>query len=412
MNSCLESIKHIEEESLKSIKTLQNGVNSLFAKVNQIKDSVIHFYKLNPIRSIATVGRIALKPWLLSKEGISEIQPVIDKCTSQLQKSISAIFLLYVVLEQSTIRSSSVEPSAKPIDEYKPITSHRKDNEEEGFSEEEFIVDDYEETPKKVHNARVVSAYSFNRMKVRSDDFIITSKELHHRNHQIFINISRLQDLIRNEGKRVENDPFIQYVGKLDESHFVDSKQFDKVLKASENMLSLKRTNYSHTDSSPSKITKVMSSIKTEQDLIKGEVERSQSISVKMEDLDEPVKPKSTRFTKLTKAKQLKASEKRKRVSLDQEFLDEPELKDCEMKKLEEEEKDMEKGIEEIVDKPIEWHLHIISDTRYYNYQSLFPSPDQPKSAEDCSVVSVPSISTSLSNPNNVFVYFSVCHNF
>ena len=50
-----------------------------------------------------------------------------------------------------------------------------------------------------------------------------------------------------------------------------------------------------------------------------------------------------------------------------------------------------------------EWVLHFTADIKYYNYQSLFPSPEKAKMPEECSVVAEP-VSDNSFNSTSVFV--------
>ena len=175
-----------------------------------------------------------------------------------------------VIPQQPVVKSPEIVPQSTKttvkekveVKKSKPILSHSSSSssshhhhshhseDDDDDDDDEVFYDDLEmemrdRKGQRVNYSRIVTSSTFNKMRVHRDDLIITSKKLHHRNHQIFINVTRLQELIHNEGKRVENDPFIKYMSNLDESHFINDKQFDKVLLASDIMRGIKRASSS-----------------------------------------------------------------------------------------------------------------------------------------------------------------------
>ena len=112
--------------------------------------------------------------------------------------------------KRGKVRMQAVE---KPINESRSTLkrkssrqSHSKDSDEEEYRNDDE--EEYEIETKT--SSRSISSHMLSKMKVNKDDFVITSKRLNHRNHQIYINVTRLQELIRSEGKKIEKDPFIK----------------------------------------------------------------------------------------------------------------------------------------------------------------------------------------------------------
>ena len=69
-------------------------------------------------------------------------------------------------------------------------------------------------------------------MTVNKDDMLLVTKNTRG-NHHVFINVTRLQQLIWSEGHKVEKDPFIVLLGRLPASQFVTGAMFDKAVSAS-----------------------------------------------------------------------------------------------------------------------------------------------------------------------------------
>lgn len=96
----------------------------------------------------------------------------------------------------------------------------------EGFDEE------FDEESEGKRNARVVSAGMLKKMAVNKDDMLLVTKN-NRGNHHVFINVTRLQQLIRAEGRMIERDPFIAYLGRLPPQQFVSGALLDKAITAS-----------------------------------------------------------------------------------------------------------------------------------------------------------------------------------
>lgn len=96
----------------------------------------------------------------------------------------------------------------------------------EGFDEE------FDEESEGKRNARVVSAGMLKKMTVNKDDMLLVTKN-NRGNHHVFINVTRLQQLIRAEGRMIERDPFIAYLGRLPPQQFVSGALLDKAITAS-----------------------------------------------------------------------------------------------------------------------------------------------------------------------------------
>ena len=100
---------------------------------------------------------------------------------------------------------------------------------EEDPSEGFDINDDSDDSK---HNARVVSASMLKKMTVNKDDMLLVTKNTRG-NHHVFINVTRLQQLIQSEGRMIERDPFIAYLGRLPPEQFVSGALLDKAITAS-----------------------------------------------------------------------------------------------------------------------------------------------------------------------------------
>ena len=96
----------------------------------------------------------------------------------------------------------------------------------EGFDEE------FDEESEGKRNARVVSAGMLKKMTVNKDDMLLVTKN-NRGHHHVFINVTRLQQLIRAEGRMIERDPFIAYLGRLPPQQFVSGALLDKAITAS-----------------------------------------------------------------------------------------------------------------------------------------------------------------------------------
>lgn len=118
------------------------------------------------------------------------------------------------------------EPAAKRVRVEEDAEALVESEASEGF-DEEF----YEESEGK-RNARVVSAGMLKKMTVNKDDMLLVTKN-NRGNHHVFINVTRLQQLIRAEGRMIERDPFIAYLGRLPPQQFVSGALLDKAITAS-----------------------------------------------------------------------------------------------------------------------------------------------------------------------------------
>lgn len=305
IKTCCESMNRIITQTKQEITSLHEKVPNLKSMVEHLKERVKHCVEFKGDGAKVSIQNLILSPWVRKREGIDVVGPVILQCHAKLQDCIHNRMVSNLV---ENIQKPLPEPVVKSEPPSPPLRRHRYakssvENPILSVSDEEEYIHDETAVPEKKTHSRVISSHSFNKMKVGRDDFIITSKRLQHHHHQIFINITRLQELIRSEGKRVENDPFILYVSKLKDDFFVSKKQFDKVLRASDAMRNLKRTRaHKDTETNPNKVVKTQPPPVVEQ-----------------------VKPPTLQVLHPT---------------------------------------------------PTGWEFHPSSDTKYYNFQSLFPSPE------------------------------------
>lgn len=118
------------------------------------------------------------------------------------------------------------EPAAKRVRVEEDAEASVESEASEGFDEE------FDEESEGKRNARVVSAGMLKKMTVNKDDMLLVTKN-NRGNHHVFINVTRLQQLIRAEGRMIERDPFIAYLGRLPPQQFVSGALLDKAITAS-----------------------------------------------------------------------------------------------------------------------------------------------------------------------------------
>ena len=84
------------------------------------------------------------------------------------------------------------------------------------------------------HNSRMVTPRMLKRMQIHPDDMIIRTKGT---KHPIYINITRLNQLIEEEGGHTERDPFMAYVGRLPTHLFVLGEDMKRAIASSDRIL-------------------------------------------------------------------------------------------------------------------------------------------------------------------------------
>lgn len=113
----------------------------------------------------------------------------------------------------------------------KPSKRQRLTDDEDVEADESYE-DDEELVVEGKRSARTINASMRKKMTVNKDDMLLVTKNTRG-NHHVFINVTRLQQLIRSEGHKVEKDPFIVLLGRLPASQFVTGAMFDKAVSAS-----------------------------------------------------------------------------------------------------------------------------------------------------------------------------------
>ena len=113
----------------------------------------------------------------------------------------------------------------------KPSKRQRLTDDEDVEADESYE-DDEELVVEGKRSARMINASMRKKMTVNKDDMLLVTKNTRG-NHHVFINVTRLQQLIRSEGHKVEKDPFIVLLGRLPASQFVTGAMFDKAVSAS-----------------------------------------------------------------------------------------------------------------------------------------------------------------------------------
>lgn len=122
-----------------------------------------------------------------------------------------------------------VKESVKEV--VKPSKRQRLTDDEDVEADESYE-DDEELVVEGKRSARTINASMRKKMTVNKDDMLLVTKNTRG-NHHVFINVTRLQQLIRSEGHKVEKDPFIVLLGRLPASQFVTGAMFDKAVSAS-----------------------------------------------------------------------------------------------------------------------------------------------------------------------------------
>ena len=122
-----------------------------------------------------------------------------------------------------------VKESVKDV--VKPSKRQRLTDDEDVEADESYE-DDEELVVEGKRSARMINASMRKKMTVNKDDMLLVTKNTRG-NHHVFINVTRLQQLIRSEGHKVEKDPFIVLLGRLPASQFVTGAMFDKAVSAS-----------------------------------------------------------------------------------------------------------------------------------------------------------------------------------
>lgn len=122
-----------------------------------------------------------------------------------------------------------VKESVKDV--VKPSKRQRLTDDEDVEADESYE-DDEELVVEGKRSARTINASMRKKMTVNKDDMLLVTKNTRG-NHHVFINVTRLQQLIRSEGHKVEKDPFIVLLGRLPASQFVTGAMFDKAVSAS-----------------------------------------------------------------------------------------------------------------------------------------------------------------------------------
>ena len=182
------------------------------------------------------------RPTILSQ---SQPVPELEESVPE-QTSVSTPERVPVVEpEQVPSLPSSPAPSPQtPPSPPAPVSSKKKDldseveTEDESMDEEEWKETEernVEETPGRSH--RTVTSRMIQRMKVGPDDMLIRTRG---NSHPVFINVTRLQQLIREEGGMLENDPFIAYLGSIPTSLFVTGNDYERALAASQRIVGTK----------------------------------------------------------------------------------------------------------------------------------------------------------------------------
>lgn len=355
MQSCYDAMNVLVQRTQKDIAKLQDSIPQFFKEVRNVAKIIKNFCSRNHNNSVLSVQKRVLPPWIRSAEGVGEVAPIMSQMHDNILEYTKA-------LSQSRPVAKS-EASVDSENDF-PVSRRRNRSKDALLFIPEDETDSDDELPhdkrvdgkdKRPSSSRMVTSHAFQKMKVSAKDTIITSKKLHRRNSQIYINITRLQELIRSEGRKVETDPFIKYVSTLSSSHFIDETEFTKVQQASEMMLNRKRSH---------------SSIEN-------------GLSCQQETISSAPPLKQPKTTKALSSKEI--------ISSPSPVLS-PSFSDSEEDSV----------------FPNRWVFHISQDCNYYNFPSLFPSPDVLPSKDTETSASSQSFDPSYTPQSPAFVLLNI----
>lgn len=87
IKSCIETVKEIENEAVSAIASLHNELDMLYKKANEVKDSILNCCALNNNSTIFSVKKVVFSPWVKSRDGVTELAPIMSDCIDRIQKS-------------------------------------------------------------------------------------------------------------------------------------------------------------------------------------------------------------------------------------------------------------------------------------------------------------------------------------
>ena len=179
----------------------------------------------------------SLALWTATFDGISAIQEIMTITLTALTPSPKPVTRSVPKPEHNPTPKPPVKEEVEPEEETPEETPEESVDEEEWKEPEEKGV---EETPGRSH--RTVTSRMLQRMKVGADDMLIRTRG---NSHPVFINVTRLQQLIREEGGMLERDPFIAYLGSIPTSLFVTGTDYERALAASQRIVGSKSSSNS-----------------------------------------------------------------------------------------------------------------------------------------------------------------------
>ena len=142
------------------------------------------------------VDRLALTPWVLSETGVSAIQEVLALTTAAV-----------------TPPPPPLTPAVKPGSREVPREVPREEEAWEGSSED--------------------SRGEETRVCVSERDMLVRAAG----RHPVYVNLTRLQQLLQRAGDVLERDPFFQFVGSLPSHRFVTGNEYERAVAAAHHMV-------------------------------------------------------------------------------------------------------------------------------------------------------------------------------
>lgn len=142
------------------------------------------------------VDRLALTPWVLSETGVSAIQEVLALTTAAV-----------------TPPPPPLTPAVKSGSREVPREVPREEEAWEGSSED--------------------SRGEETRVCVSERDMLVRAAG----RHPVYVNLTRLQQLLQRAGDVLERDPFFQFVGSLPSHRFVTGNEYERAVAAAHHMV-------------------------------------------------------------------------------------------------------------------------------------------------------------------------------
>ncbi|KAK8801095.1 hypothetical protein WA588_001921 [Blastocystis sp. NMH] len=179
------------ETQLREAKAAQDSLRQQMAQLLRRKSDPPRLQRHHLL-----VDRLALTPWVLSETGVSAIQEVLALTTAAV-----------------TPPPPPLTPAVKPGSREVPREVPREEEAWEGSSED--------------------SRGEETRVCVSERDMLVRAAG----RHPVYVNLTRLQQLLQRAGDVLERDPFFQFVGSLPSHRFVTGNEYERAVAAAHHMV-------------------------------------------------------------------------------------------------------------------------------------------------------------------------------